>query len=75
MDTPQVLEIWTDPEPETTLTYADEPVIFKPCCEWRMSRTKWVVEFMDMITIVPRRVLSKFLEKILKILNSVNLAS
>ncbi|KAF8375308.1 hypothetical protein PRIPAC_81737 [Pristionchus pacificus] len=36
----EVLEIWTDPEPETTLTYADEPVIFKPCCEWRMSRTK-----------------------------------
>ncbi|GMT25758.1 hypothetical protein PFISCL1PPCAC_17055, partial [Pristionchus fissidentatus] len=39
----EVIEIWTDPEPDTTLTYGDEPVIFKPSCEWRMSRTRMLI--------------------------------
>ncbi|GMS97176.1 hypothetical protein PENTCL1PPCAC_19351 [Pristionchus entomophagus] len=54
----EVLEIWTDPEPETTLTYADEPVIFKPSCEWRMSRTRLLISKLsrdEYYRIFPRR--------------------
>ncbi|GMR49989.1 hypothetical protein PMAYCL1PPCAC_20184, partial [Pristionchus mayeri] len=54
----EVLEIWTDPEPETTLTYADEPVIFKPSCDWRMSRTRLLLSKLsrdEYYRIFPRR--------------------